>query len=309
MDSVLCECVCSEFRPSSRPTVEHIQRFKTFPNLYRNGCKSDVIENYWRQRILLPYSRRILTKSTDKLVALTAVASRFQSEFGLTYLAGLWKDDLIRELLWSIDYSRPAEKYASIRQESYYAPTWSWVSVDAPMSWYPFREDGRTSKPLARVLGTINRPLTLNPFGPVSEGRIKLSAMIWPATARYNDARGCWEIVDTEIELSLLKYIKGGTIRFDTLSRVTMAKGELAQDLLATCLRQGEGENDERNPKVPVTAMPLLNTRDSKTQYGTVYGLIIQKSVTSDGFWERLGVFGHFCDIFYIDVKKWRGKK
>lgn len=302
MESDRCECACSEFRPLHKRTVEHIQRFKSFPDLYKDGCKSAIIENYWRKRILFSYSRRILTKSTDKLIAITAVASRLQSEFGLTYLAGLWKDDLIRELLWSIDYSGDSTGFVPMRQESYYAPTWSWVSIDAPMSWRPFGNGEEIQEPLGQFLETSNRPSTLNPFGPVSEGQIKLSALVWPVTAIYKDKYRRWKIFDAETDEPFTKYIIGGTIVFDTMSRVSIEKGELTQHLSATRLCQGE-EDDQRIYKIPVTAMPLLMTWNSESYFRSIYGLIIQKSVTSDGFFERLGFFYRSDTIYEVNVE------
>jgi hypothetical protein len=61
----------------------------------------------------------------DKLLAIGGVASTIgiRSE----YLAGLWKDDLPRQLLWTTDgrirgvHSRPRK---------YQAPTWLWASLN-----------------------------------------------------------------------------------------------------------------------------------------------------------------------------------
>ncbi|KAG6362292.1 hypothetical protein INS49_010522 [Diaporthe citri] len=205
MESALCECACSDFRPKRFPALENIQKVKSLTSLHKDDFKTAVLGDYWRARILTPYSGRLLTKPTDKLVALTAVASRLQSEFGLTYLAGLWKDDLIKELLWCVSPRGRNAKHNPIYQESFYAPTWSWVSVDAPMSWHPFERVDPTEEPLAQVIEAYTRPSTVNPFGAVSHGEIKLSASVRPVTAEYDDERDwCqWTIPVAQISESL----------------------------------------------------------------------------------------------------------
>ena len=160
---------------------------------------------YWRDRILIFYSRRVLTRPRDILVALTAVASRLQSEFGLIYLAALWKEDLIKELLCYVERSWSAKDHAPICQDSFYAPTWSWTSVNGPMSWYPFDYNAVIQKPLAQGLGVFTNPSTLNPFGPVADGQIKLSSTVWQATAMYDGTNRWWTIFVTEIDESIGK--------------------------------------------------------------------------------------------------------
>ncbi len=79
----------------------------------------------WRQ-VLGCYGYRGLSNASDKLPAIFRVAEAFMSRLGDEYLAGLWRKDLIRGLLWFNlrnfwQCSLPAE---------YRAPSWSWASVD-----------------------------------------------------------------------------------------------------------------------------------------------------------------------------------
>ncbi len=83
----------------------------------------------WKE-IVDNYTNRHLTFGSDKLVAISALARRFQKgNLESEYLAGLWKQDLAIQLLWSTARlqlkSRP-----TTRQTEYRAPTWSWASVD-----------------------------------------------------------------------------------------------------------------------------------------------------------------------------------
>jgi hypothetical protein len=51
--------------------------------------------------VLLVYTHRSLTLSTDRLPAISGIATRFGEIFRDDYCAGLWKSQLARELLWT----------------------------------------------------------------------------------------------------------------------------------------------------------------------------------------------------------------
>ncbi|KAK2591066.1 hypothetical protein QQS21_011242 [Conoideocrella luteorostrata] len=101
---------------------------------YGEHCRED-----WR-RIVVEYSRRNLSVESDKLPALAGLAARFSLDSihngtslvaGNRYLAGLWLDDMIRDLCWSLDiYKQPI-----LRPQQYCAPSWSWASVNGPIDY------------------------------------------------------------------------------------------------------------------------------------------------------------------------------
>jgi hypothetical protein len=67
------------------------------------------------------YSQCNITFLSDRLPALSGVASGFQKSTSDMYLAGLWKNDLHKGLLWiSCKISSPTAEYC--------APSWSWAS-------------------------------------------------------------------------------------------------------------------------------------------------------------------------------------
>lgn len=77
-------------------------------------------------RIVPAFSEMELTKKEDRLPALAGLASRYGQLHGnLTYLAGLWLEDMATTgLFWAI-----TGKHAVARPEPLFAPTWSWASV------------------------------------------------------------------------------------------------------------------------------------------------------------------------------------
>ena len=82
----------------------------------------------WRN-LVSEYSKRGLTKPSDKLPALAGVASRYQNDTNDIYCAGLWKANLLTGLKWQV--AEPADHRPNI----YRAPTWSWASVFGTIIW------------------------------------------------------------------------------------------------------------------------------------------------------------------------------
>jgi hypothetical protein len=76
------------------------------------------------------YTDRDLTFTKDKLPAISGVAKFFQSKHESDYLAGLWKHDIARELLWTRNSRTSLERVFPLR-----APTWSWAAYDGQISW------------------------------------------------------------------------------------------------------------------------------------------------------------------------------
>jgi hypothetical protein len=82
------------------------------------------------------YSKTVLTKEKDKLIALSGIAQMMASQIRGRYIAGMWEKYLASQLLWRVDpkYENGCFTYPSKRHkpESYRAPSFSWAAVDAP---------------------------------------------------------------------------------------------------------------------------------------------------------------------------------
>ncbi|OTA60734.1 hypothetical protein K449DRAFT_383464 [Hypoxylon sp. EC38] len=111
-----CECDSAEVADDHRKFRERSLEF-----LFSHNSQQELHVR-WRQDIVAFYTQRNLTRSSDKLIALSAVASAFQVRLGSKYLVGLWERELIFDLLWTA--SSPG------RREPYEVPTWSWVAYE-----------------------------------------------------------------------------------------------------------------------------------------------------------------------------------
>lgn len=73
------------------------------------------------------YTKRGLTKPSDKLPAISGLARQVPAIFNTKYCAGLWESGVRHDLDWVV--SGPSEPL-----DTYRAPSWSWAAVDSPVS-------------------------------------------------------------------------------------------------------------------------------------------------------------------------------
>ncbi|KAF4457382.1 hypothetical protein F53441_712 [Fusarium austroafricanum] len=90
-----------------------------------NGLEESVRDaflSFWHE-LVRKYSATNLSRKSDLLVALAGLAKQVQKKSQLTWSFGLWREYLLRDMLW---YTRGG-RGTHCRER---APTWSWVSVD-----------------------------------------------------------------------------------------------------------------------------------------------------------------------------------
>ncbi|KAK6843397.1 hypothetical protein PG987_004257 [Apiospora arundinis] len=133
-------------------------------------------ENPAWTKVVERYSRRRLTREQDKLPALAGMAAYFSSisedktsNAGKRYLAGLWSTDIVKHLCWKMAY----QDSPGARPTKYRAPTWSWASIDGPIT---FQE--AFSKSLLLIQDTQTElKRSDNIFGEVISGWVFLKAI------------------------------------------------------------------------------------------------------------------------------------
>jgi hypothetical protein len=120
-------------------------------------------------RIVQAYSRRAITHSHDKLPAISAIATEFGRLSGDDYLAGLWRHNLLRDLLWT---TTDPETDMSPKWR---APTWSWVSVDNAVLYDQLPPKDATV--LAEITKAETVPLaSVVPFGEIDYACLEITA-------------------------------------------------------------------------------------------------------------------------------------
>ncbi|OCL15471.1 HET-domain-containing protein, partial [Glonium stellatum] len=85
----------------------------------------------WRT-LVKDFTKRDLTRATDRLPAISGLAASFKHHIGGAYLFGLWEHELERHLLWCSDSFRSSNSQVSHQPQPLgkgYAPSWSWASI------------------------------------------------------------------------------------------------------------------------------------------------------------------------------------
>jgi hypothetical protein len=128
MESTSCECAEKIDRGGLR--------IKSIRNRIPPGATDKDLQNTWHGLIYC-YTALVLTKSSDRLVAILGLAKEMQPHRKGRYVAGLWQDSMIADLAWTVCGWGAAKSRPS--QEETLAPTWSWASVNCaceyPSNW------------------------------------------------------------------------------------------------------------------------------------------------------------------------------
>ena len=178
-------------------------------------CKQSLIRqekerifHYWLETID-EYQGRHLTFQMDKLPALSGIASAVRQATGDEYLAGLWRADLAKGLIWkSIHNHRNADPSLVDMVIPYRAPTWSWARSDCGMAVPVYHLEADDTYHLRLEIISAHIELASgNPFGQVKNGYLQVRAKV-----RKGVIRRLWEARDdnTESGLSLFDPVAEG---------------------------------------------------------------------------------------------------
>ncbi|KAF5975539.1 hypothetical protein FBULB1_7319 [Fusarium bulbicola] len=122
-DDRLRQPIQTVYKAAGRQIVRRVSNLQTNQGLGAIGLEK-TYHTLWGSLVSI-YANCALTKESDRLIAMSGIAKRFQEASKDTYLAGLWKEVIHSDLTWKTNAIEGAEV---VRNESY-APTWSWASV------------------------------------------------------------------------------------------------------------------------------------------------------------------------------------
>ncbi|KAI9754137.1 MAG: hypothetical protein M1815_005777 [Lichina confinis] len=148
------------------------------------------LNSRWRVMVY-EYSRTQLTFAKDIFPALSGAAKQMQRQRGSAYLAGLWADSMVLDLLW-----RSSEPPKTTRLAPWRAPTWSWASVRGKLDYSLIqryiggggdRPAEQTHRIYADVLDASTVPAGPDPMGELRQGRIVLAGPLCHGLLRRSD--------------------------------------------------------------------------------------------------------------------------
>lgn len=239
------------------------------------------------------YSERSLTVELDRLPALSGIASTISKVSKSTYVAGLWKEDLLQGLFWT--RSTPSEvSHPGI----YRGPTFSWVRIDGSIHYYD-RDGNRDKREPEFMVEAIDTEVTVdgqNPFGRLTHAQIRLRAPLFPCTLRKTAVTlpGETSVLDyfnPDVELCIVT--KPGSSGTDTYaarrdSLLSMSDPPTYQSLDLDPLSDDPGE--EMNAWLLYIGSKPQDSMYSSDDEPTRILLVLGPSPVQDGAYERLGL-------------------
>ena len=110
-------------------SLNHFKDLSSIRNVICNTGGLRIVTHYeqW-QRTIQAYTQSSLTKSTDKLIALSGIAAEMRILYKDEYLAGLWRRYLPEMLMWQVSWEmsyRVTDSHLSSRSSHYRASSWS----------------------------------------------------------------------------------------------------------------------------------------------------------------------------------------
>lgn len=126
------------------------------------------------------YSNGTVTFRRDKLVGLSGVARLFAARFGTSYLVEMWKEGLVKQLIWKT--LRPSELDAKS-----FILSWLWAPINTPVAW-PFYSH---SHELVLILEATAVTMG-DSFGDVKESTIRMGCRLPSIATIIEQHRSPW---------------------------------------------------------------------------------------------------------------------
>ncbi|KAH7193983.1 heterokaryon incompatibility protein-domain-containing protein [Fusarium flagelliforme] len=123
---------CSETKASENSDFSS-DTVDSFSKMLLDLQPNDYLTTFWPQ-IIEHYTLLDLTFQEDRLVALSAIAKLTALQTGNQYLAGLWKQRLLIDLLWKPANSVHGKPRVPHIARMNCAPSWSWGSCPVPVT-------------------------------------------------------------------------------------------------------------------------------------------------------------------------------
>jgi hypothetical protein len=177
MSTTMALWECKEYQASEIfpdggiPEQQSPNNYGQLKRLYRGSPTEDShdVRVDWN-RLLLRYTMCGLTFETDRLIALSGIASEFHKRAKCDYVAGLWSTQLPLDLLW---WKSP---HTGSRSGIFVAPSWSWASMGGIASLPNPRFDYTIHATILGYETTLANPA--DKYGQLTGGYIELRAPV-----------------------------------------------------------------------------------------------------------------------------------
>ncbi|KAK1948896.1 heterokaryon incompatibility protein [Colletotrichum sublineola] len=212
------------------------------------------------------YSDTRLTKSSDKLIALSGIAKYFATRINDVYVVSMWRRYLASSLLWQVEKQAQVDGSPSTRPDTYRAPSFSWASVDGTIIAAPPTNTNLLIEVVDFHLDYVSTDTT----GLVKDGYIDLKGHVKPFEM----------VVKYILQLQQLFLMVDGTIVKDS-RKEDWESGPLVH------LDVGQASFDDENDKKTLYYMPA---QTQKSPEDHVSYLLLMSLDANRSTFRRIGV-------------------
>ena len=152
----------------------------------QNSTTGDEALDAW-YRAVQEYSIKKLTFESDRLPALAGIAARVSKTLGLTYLAGIWKEDMARGLCWYVQWSDDDVQEKKAQGER--GPSWSWVSTRNVLHWKRDPSFSGCKQLKLNIHATHIEEEHAGSFGRGRKCRLDVEGRLWQAVVITSDSQ------------------------------------------------------------------------------------------------------------------------
>lgn len=257
---------------------DNTDRVHTGPNLVLELTFHDLdlffrISMWYRETLQNHYSTRQLTYASDRLPAISGLAKLVQGSMKMTYLGGLWKEELQFGLFWgTVDMVPRSTVNAS--------PSWSWASYETPLCW-PMTVFNSFPPALFDLDDYSIEIASSDSFGRVNGGVLKITGLICVVQIGFR----------VGIAHPFDAWSHAGNMG-DWSSKLSDSDG----------VHLGNAWLD-RDPRTDIVHALILTAGRTPPGYGEEWNMLLVTCVeeTSDIF-ERIGI----AQVFHEDIKEER---
>ncbi|KAH7311451.1 heterokaryon incompatibility protein-domain-containing protein [Stachybotrys elegans] len=251
----------------------------------------EEVSDYRKWHLLVKlYTARQLTFASDKLPAVSGLAVSMPQAGGSRYLAGLWSESLLVDLLWHVSPTGNRSKTPMAYPPSEHrAPSWSWASVKQGVLWNEYKN----FEPLAQVMEAKCSVTEAAPFGAVSGGHLKLKARLKPCIVTHDRHKGQHHAyyIKPDGTKAKMRWFLGDGMLIPTVQEDSPQQG-------AVCRRYNVGMETYYDDFDGASALFLCLGRTGSWHYDHV-GLVVAPSLGNPGCLERIGTINCVSKDWY----------
>lgn len=266
------ECRCSSVWEGNEGLIGHSW-----------SSQLDIVTPLTWLTLVEEYTRRDITRPSDRLPAITSVMKRIEESHRWSSIYGMWINNLVQSLGWQSGNPLFPGEHSCRMNPSWYAPTWSWASVDGPISYGPCKPLGGIpgGAPIVYMLELVSVDAAAGLIIVAGNSAfVELTCEIGPNHPSSTEPLNRWyELMNVSSS--------GGPFHIDPDVALKPYSSEFEGSNLSSLARVPYGE---KAPEKSWSGKCLCLLLGVRTGTRRTLVLLLSPSLRVPGAWERIGV-------------------